>query len=371
MDADKARRALDGAMTITETHLGDFTGGFPPPASKNGIYPKGENTEWTAGFYTGLMWMFWEHSMRPIFRETAERHLVSFRDRLDRRVGVDNHDMGFVFGLSCAAAYKLTGSVFAKETALLAADNLKSRFHEKGQFLQAWGKMGDPSEYRLIIDCLLNLPLLYWAAEVTGDNSYRVTAERHLETARNTVIREDFSTHHTFYFDPETGAPLRGATKQGYSDTSTWSRGQAWGICGLALNYKYTKDPSIPPQWAGVTEYFLRHLPGDLAAYWDFHFREGDEPRDSSASAITVCGILEGYRQGLCGKETIEMAYKILESLIDSYAARAEEAGNGLLKHSTYGRLLGAGIDEFTLWGDYFYTEALMRIVYPDWAAYW
>ncbi|MDR1664597.1 MAG: glycoside hydrolase family 88 protein [Clostridiales bacterium] len=369
MDIDKAKAALKTAAEITEKNRHAFEGGFPAPASEKGVYPKIENDDWTAGFYTGLMWMFYEHTGRDLFRETAEGHLISFRDRLDRRVAVDHHDMGFIYGLSCEAAYKLTGNHLAKETALLAADNLKGRFQEKGNFFQAWGQIGDRSEYRLIIDCLLNLPLLYWAAEVTGDPSYRELAEKHFSTTRGTVIRENFSTCHTYYFDPQTGAPLRGATKQGYSDTSTWSRGQAWAVYGLMLNYIYLKDLSVIPQWKGVTDYFIAHLPGDFAAYWDFHFHDGPEPRDSSASAIAVCGILEAYRQGVCGKEYLEKAYAILESLIDNYAAKAEEGG--ILKHSTYGRLLGEGIDEFTLWGDYFYTEALMRIVYPEWKTYW
>lgn len=371
MNREKAIEALETAMHITEKNWKKFDGGFPAPASVHNHYPRIENNDWTAGFYTGMLWMFYEHTRRDFFRELAETHLHSFRDRLDRRVVVDHHDMGFIYGLSCVAAYKLTQNEAAKETALLAADNLKSRFRPKGQFIQAWGLLTDPTEYRLIIDCLLNLPLLYWASEETGDASYRRCAEKHLATARNTVIRSDFSTYHTYYFNRETGQPSHGVTKQGYSDTSTWSRGQAWAVYGLMLNYVYQKDPSILPQWRGVTDFFLEHLPKDLVPYWDFHFQDGLEPRDSSASAITVCGILEAHRQGVCGKEYLDKATDILDSLVDNYAVKADEDGDGILKHSTYGRLLGEGIDECTLWGDYFYTEALMRIAHPEWKMYW
>ena len=369
MTIEKAKKALDIAMEITRAHYGEFEGGFPSPASQNNRYPKIGNIDWTAGFYTGLLWMFYEHSKEALYRELAEAHLVSYKDRLDKRVVVDHHDMGFIFGLGCVPAYKLTGSELAKETALLAADNLLGRFKEKGGFFQAWGELSDINEYRLIIDCLLNLPLLYWASAETGNPLYRERALKHLKTSMSTVIRGDFSTYHTYYFDPETGAPLKGATKQGYSDASTWSRGQAWAVYGLILNHMYTGDASILPQWEGVTAYFCDHLPKDLAAYWDFHYREGTEPRDSSASAIAACGMLEANRQGLRGYENA--AYRIMDSLIDNYSSGASEGGNGILKHSTYGRLLGEGVDEFTLWGDYFYTEALMRIVYPGWKAYW
>lgn len=371
MEKRKAKEAFARAMGITEAHLEEFEDGFPAPASVHNHYEKIGNTDWTAGFYTGLLWLFYEESKNPVFREAAQRHLQSFRERIEKRIWVDHHDMGFIFSLSCVAAYKLTGNEEAKKTALLAADNLKSRFQEKGQFIQAWGEMGDPEEYRLIIDCLLNLPLLYWAGEVTGDAGYSDIAVKHLETAVAVLIREDFSTYHTYYFDRETGKPAYGATKQGYSDESAWARGQAWGIYGIALNYPHKRTEKMAAAWKGVTDYFLDHLPEDLAAYWDLYFMEGEEPRDSSASAIAVCGIYEAYRQGLCDETYVKKADRILESLAKNYGAGETEEGNGLLKHSTYGRLLGEGIDEYCLWGDYFYVEALMRCLHPDWKMYW
>ncbi len=305
------------------------------------------------------------------YNDVYEKQIKSFRYRIDHRVVVDHHDMGFIYSLSCVAAYKLTGDEFAKETALLAADNLKARFREKGQFIQAWGELDTKENYRLIIDCLLNLPILYWATEVTGDGSYRECALKHLETTRKVIFRPDYSTYHTYYFDLETGKPAYGATKQGYSDESTWSRGQSWGVYGLMLNYMYEKADGIPEEWKKVTDYFLAHLPQDKAAYWDFYFMDGPEPRDSSASAIAVCGILEAYKQGVCDEDYLEKAYEILESLAENYAAPENDEVNGILLHSTYGRLLGDGIDECCLWGDYFYMEALMRVIKPEWKPYW
>lgn len=371
MNKEKAEMAFRNAMEITKRHQNEFLNGFPAPASNKNWYPVIENNDWTAGFYTGLMWIFYEAVGERKFRETAEAQVKSFRRRLEERVVVDHHDMGFIYSPSCVAAWRLTGDISARETALMAADNLKARFHEKGNFIQAWGLLGDAAEYRLIIDCLLNLPLLYWASEETKDRSYEETALKHLETARKVLVRSDFSTYHTYYFNPDTGEPTYGATKQGYSNESAWSRGQAWGVYGLALNYPHCPGTDIMTQWRGVTDYFLSHLPQDSVAYWDLYFTSGDEPRDSSASAIAVCGILEAYRQGICEDSYKEKAEKILENLIDHYAARPEEEGNGLLKHSTYGRLLGEGIDECCLWGDYFYVEALMRFLNPAWKPYW
>lgn len=371
MEKEKVKEAFDKAMRITGAHLAEFAGGFPAPASSGNHYDRTDNYEWTPGFYMGLLWLFYEESGKEEFRRQALERIPGFRERLEKRICVDNHDMGFLYSLSCVAAYRLTGSEEAGSTALLAADNLKSRFQQKGRFIQAWGEKGDPEEYRLIIDCLLNLPLLYWAADMTGDGSYRECALAHLDTACRVLIREDASTYHTYYFDPKTGKPLYGATKQGYSDSSAWARGQAWGVYGLILSYGFTGDESLLPLWRSVTDYFLSHLPQDGAAYWDLYFTEGNEPRDSSASAIAVCGILEAFRLGVCGEEYAVRAYDILESLIENYAAGPETDGNGILLHSTYGRLLGEGVDEFCLWGDYFYVEALMRSLHPEWKMYW
>lgn len=371
MDQHRAKAAFEQAMEIVRSHAADFAGGFPAPASQQGRYPRIENNDWTAGFYTGILWLCWEYSGDPFFSDLAESQVASFRRRIEQRVMVDHHDMGFIYTPSCVAAWKLRGDEFARQTALLAADNLKARFRQKGQFIQAWGPLDAPDNYRLIIDCLLNLPLLYWASEQTGDDSYRQTALAHLHTTCQVIFRPDASTYHTYYFDPATGLPSHGATKQGYSDSSTWSRGQAWGVCGLALNYAYTQDPAIPLLWRRVTDYFLAHLPADKVPYWDFYFREGDEPRDSSAGAIAVCGIREALRQGMADACLASAADAILESLVCRYAARPDQDTNGLLLHSTYGRLLGEGVDECCLWGDYFYMEALMRTIRPDWTMYW
>lgn len=371
MDYNQAKKAFSTAQSIVKSHLNEFDGGFPGPASKNNWYRRVENVDWTAGFYTGMLWLFYEENKDEMCCQVALEQLKSFNNRIENRIQVDHHDMGFLYTPSCVAAYKLVGDEMAKKTALKAADNLVSRFREKGEFIQAWGSFINDEAYRLIIDCLLNLPLLYWAAKETGNEKYHTIAIKHLQTAAKVLIRADYSTYHTYYFNKESGEPSHGATHQGYSDNSTWSRGQAWGVYGLALNYSYCQNPVIAEKWKGVTDYFLAHLPEDLAAYWDFFFMEGREPRDSSASAIAVCGILEAYRQGICDESYKEKAELILESLIEKYAAVEEEEGNGILKHSTYSRKLGNGVDEYCLWGDYFYVEALMRILHSDWKMYW
>ncbi len=195
--------------------------------------------------------------------------------------------------LSCVSLYKLDGNERAKRAALLAADQLLTRFQEKGSFLQAWGAMDEKENYRFIIDCLMNLPLLYWASEVTGDTQYRTIALRHTDTCLKYSFREDGSTFHTFFMDCRGGGPVRGETCQGYRADSFWARGQAWAIYGLALSYRYTRDERCLSQFYKSAEFFLSRLPGDMIPYWDLIFTEGDEPRDSSSASIAACGFLE------------------------------------------------------------------------------
>ena len=287
--------------------------------------------------------------------------------------------MGFLYTHSCVAAWKLTGNELGKEAAVKAADQLISRFHEKGEFIQAWGAMNAPENYRLIIDCLLNLPLLYWASEETGDSKYRDIAEMHIHTALANVIREDGSTWHTLFFNMETGEPDHGATCQGYRDGSAWARGQAWGVYGTALGYRYTKEEKYIDAFRTVTEYFLSHLPEDLVPYWDFEFTDGsDQPRDSSAAVIAACGMLEmaKYLPEEDAAFYSRKASEIMKSIYDNYAVKDHESSNGLVLHSTYSNhspyntCNHCGVDECNSWGDYFYMEALTRLA-KDWEQYW
>ncbi len=359
--------------------LPEFTDKFQQAYSENNFYPPVENTDWTTGFWTGEIWLAWEHSRDPRLKQAGEVQVHDFLERINKKIVVDHHDMGFLYSPSCVAAYKLTGSKEGREAALKAADQLISRYHPVGEFIQAWGPMNAPENYRLIIDCLLNLPLLYWASDETGDDKYREIAEKHIHTAVANVIREDYSTWHTFFFNMETGEPDHGATCQGYRDGSAWARGQAWGVYGLALAYKYTGRKDYIELFRHVTEYFLTHLPKDLVPYWDLEFTNGDDqPRDSSSASIAVCGMLEmsKYLEAEEAEHYRQIAARIMKSLYDNYAVKDMETSNGLVLHSTYSNRSPyntcnhCGVDECNAWGDYFYMEALTRMS-GEWALYW
>lgn len=374
---------MDGLSTASKQILGvlpEFTDCFQKAYSEDGFYQATENRDWTTGFWTGEIWLAYEFTKDERLKAAGDIQMKDFLNRIDNRIDVETHDLGFLYSPSCVAGYKLTGSPAGKEAALKAANELITRFHEKGEFIQAWGPLGAPDNYRLIIDCLLNLPLLYWATDETGDEKYREIAEKHIHTALANVIREDFSTWHTFFFNMETGEPDHGATCQGYRDGSAWARGQAWGIYGTAIGYKYTKRREYIDIFKGVTDYYLRHLPEDLVPFWDLEFGDGDDdqPRDSSSASIAACGMLEmaKYMEPEDAAYYTGIAKKFMKSVKDHYAVTDFETSNGLVLHSTYSNhspyntCNHYGVDECNIWGDYFYMEALTRL-HKDWCVYW
>lgn len=375
----KCLEAMDFAVKQVKDNLKEFTDSFKKAYSEDGFYHPTPNVNWTTGFWTGQIWLAYEWSKAEELKTAGQIQAKSFFDRIDRKVEVDHHDMGFLYTPSCVAAYKLVGDETAKEAAIKAADQLISRFQPVGEFIQAWGPMNQRENYRFIIDCLLNLPLLYWATEETGDQKYRGIAEKHIHTAIANVIREDYSTWHTFFMNMETGEPDHGATCQGYKDGSAWARGQAWGIYGCALAYRYTKRPEYIEDFKHVTGYFLDHLPSDLVPYWDLEFGEGsEEPRDSSSASIAACGMLEmaKYMDESDAACYVSIAKKIMDSVVEHYAVKDLQESNGMVLHSTYSKkspyntCTPEGVDECNIWGDYFYMEALTRLS-KDWNPYW
>lgn len=377
--AELSAATIDDAIAIAleriARNIDRFGDRFPGPSSIRGRYPAIENVEWTSGFWTGLLWTAYHLSGNPVFRAAAERHLPSYADRVIHRKGTDTHDLGFLYSLSCVAANRLTGSGAARESAILAADLLLDRFLPTAGIIQAWGDLKDPAQAgRMIIDCNLNLPLLYWASAETGRSEYRRAADSHIRQAAKYLVRPDASSFHTFFMDPVSGEPRDGKTHQGYSDTSCWSRGQAWGIAGFPLVYRHLRDPVLIETAAQLANYFLNRLPDDFVCCWDLVFTDPSTPRDSSAAAIAVCGLLELAKhlpESDVDRPTYAAAAKaIATSLIAGYACKSDDPCDGLLLHGVYHMPNHFGVDECCIWGDYFYLEALARLR-SDWETFW
>ena len=371
----EVKNAIDLVIKQIDANMEYFKEKFPSSATKNNQYGIIENIEWTDGFWTGLLWLAYEYTGDEKYRELADKNVASFKNRVEKDIELDHHDLGFLYSLATVSGYKLTGSEDAREASIKAANKLISRYQEKGEFIQAWGELGSKDHYRFIIDCLLNIPLLYWASDETGDAKYRNIANKHFVTSCNNVIRDDASAFHTFYMDNETGKPLRGVTRQGYSDDAAWARGQAGGVYGIPLNYRYTRNESCFNLYEGMTNYFLNRLPKDNVCYWDLIFNDGyDHSKDSSAAAIAVCGMHEMNKylpEVDENKEVYKYAmHNILRSLIENYMNPEIEPGKPVLLHGVYSWHSGKGVDEGNIWGDYFFLEALIRF-YKDWNLYW
>ncbi|MDR1209562.1 MAG: glycoside hydrolase family 88 protein [Clostridiales bacterium] len=367
--AAEAETRLAAACGQVIRNLPEFTFRAQNYYSAGGRYPSralGDYTDndWAHGFFPGQVWLAYQRSGNETLKYAGLIHAEHFLQRVESGQGMDNHDLGFLYTPSCVAAYKLTGSKRARRAAILAADRLMERFQPVGGFFQAWGAMGAADDYRYIIDCLLNLPLLYWASAETGDPRYAERAAIHTETCADNSFRADGSTYHTVFMDPETGGFVRGRTCQGYADDSFWARGQSWAVYGFALAYRALKKPKYLERFRAAAEFFVSKLPEDLVPYWDMVFTDGDEPRDSSADAIAACGLLEASS---FAPECASIARKILKSLADRCAAPSTDGG-GLLLHGTYSKrspfntCAPEGVDECLTWGDYFYFEALSRM---------
>ncbi len=370
MTKDVLEKALKDALVKIDKLWEDVHGNFPTHNSTDNVYGEVGNPPeggggWNQGFWTGILWLAYEATGNEKYRERALSHIPSFYERIDKKLGVNHHDMGFLYVPSCVAAYKLCGNEQAKEAAIKAADHLLTRYIEAGGYIQAWGDVGGIQK-RLIIDCMNNIPLLYWAAEVTGDRAYYDKALRHAEVTLKHIIREDGSTYHTFFFHAD-GTPDKGVTAQGASDDSAWARGQAWIVSGLPLTYKYVRDDNMIAIFEKVANYFINHLPEDYVPYWDLSFKDSDnEEKDSSAAAIAVCGFLEMLPH--IKNDQLKAVYegvvdKMMYSLYQNYSTKDSPESNGLLLHAVYNRPENFGVDECNIWGCYYYMEALVRML--------
>lgn len=366
--------AMHYVKSKVNENLPKYSTVFPTSSSENLIYGEMGNKDWTEGFWTGILWLLYEDTNEEKYLSALETLLRTFQERLDQNIGLNTHDIGFLYSLSTLAGYKITGNEKALELSVRAADRLMERYSAKAQIIQAWGNLEDPKEKgRMIIDCLMNLSLLYNISEITGEKKYKEAAEHHAKQAQKYLVREDYSTYHTYYMNVDTGEPIKGVTAQGYSDNSAWARGQAWGVYGFALSYAHTGDKTFLETASRIADYYLERLPEDFVPYWDLYFQEGDEYRDSSSAGILACGLLELSKHLPVSdprkKEYEETAVQIVKSLFENYTTE-KDLSNGIIKHGVYAIPFHVGVDECCIWGDYFYVEALMRLR-NVWNMYW
>lgn len=370
-------KAKEHIIEIINKNIRNWVNLFPDASSICGQYPRVNNFlvegGWTAGFWTGILWDAYSLTKNTHYKKMAEYHLSSFRHRLRENILVDHHDIGFLFIPSAIREYSLFPNQRCKETIILAADVLMKRFKKNGGYIQAWGSMSDKNSSRIIIDCNLNVPLLFKASELTNDIKYKNAALMHLENAVNNLIREDGSTYHTFFFDYDSGKPLYGKTHQGFNDDSCWARGQAWAVYGFALAYKQTMDEKYLFAYKQTTNYFIEHLPENKIPFWDLIFKENsNEERDTSAAAIFLNGIME-MSDLITDKEQKkyeDICSIMFNSIVDTYLTDPK-IDEGFIKESVYNKPSGNGVNECTIWGDFFFLQFIARNIDKNWRNIW
>ncbi|HZG13844.1 MAG TPA: glycoside hydrolase family 88 protein [Candidatus Bathyarchaeia archaeon] len=336
-----------------------------PHASVDGKYVLEAPHWWTAGFWPGLLWLLYRETKNDAWKQLAEVCEEKLDAVLQDFYRLD-HDMGFMWTLTSVARYKLLGKDDSRRRALLAANLLMGRFNVNGSFIRAWNPWteGEDNSGIAIIDSLMNMPLLFWASEETGDPRFKAVAQHHAETILHHFIRSDGSVHHIVRFDPVNGEKIEALGGQGYSPDSGWARGTAWAIYGLALCYRYTGAAKYLEASQRVAHFFLSHLPDDYIPHWDFLLPSGiDSPKDTSAGAIAACGLLLLAEHVTSNRSSVyqRAAEKLLDALYQ-HCSDWDGVEEGLILHGTSHFPEGKYTNNPLIYGDYFFVEGLARL---------
>jgi len=338
-----------------------------PELTENGRWRTVENGGWVGGHWVGLLWLAFAQTHDPDLEQAARAWAARLAPR---QFDPNTHDLGFLFELSHVLGYALTGDESLKAPALQAAETLSRRFNPRGNFFQAWGPLdGTPEQRgRAIIDTMMNLDLLFWASQQSGDPKFAQMAEAHARTVLKYQLRPDFSTSHVIDFNPESGEFLKQDTHQGLSAASCWSRGQAWAVYGLGYCYRATGDPVFLETARQLAAYALERLPADLVPFWDYDSPAiPNDVRDSSAAAVLAAGLVNLSKLEAGSGESARWrarAEEILQGLWQNYSSRAT-AEPSILMHGTRSKPHNL-MDHGLIYGDYYFVEALANLERND-----
>lgn len=357
-----------------ESEIGDYYENYPNIDFVTNRWP------WLTSMITGMAPLLYQTVGDRSALKWAYRFKKEYHDKVFATYSQTMHDIGFLYLPYSVHLYQLTGDTDHRDTALRAADELAKRFNPKGRFIEAWEDMNlENRECRMIVDSSMNVSLLYWAWQETGHYFYRDIADCHLDSIIKTLVREDFSVAHAWFFDPKSGVPTKEANSCGYADGSHWARGTAWLVYGLAMAYSYTKDSRYLEVGVKVGEKYLASLEDSPVPVWDFRLPE-DQPAkmcgnvkgkeaawdesnpknkiynvDTSAAAIMSCGFL--LLTKFCeNKSFSQYVDDALTCLSEHYLDTSAEIV-GMLRRSN-------GRDLFTSYGDYYYMLALAMRLY-------
>lgn len=358
---------------------------FFPIYTVNGKWHHGGElwTDWTGGFLAGMMWQFHlreraEQRKRGLSNEALDTS--GWRKRAEhyskllehRQFDRDVHDLGFIFLSTYLPWYEITGEKHLHDVLIQAGRTLAMRFMERGQYLRSF-----VAPESLFIDIMMNVPIIFYAANETGDRELARIATAHCLTTRDNIVRGDGSTAHEGLFDLATGKFLKQTTHQGLRDDSAWARGLAWSLYGYGKCYALTGNPEFLEVAEKNAEFWIKRLPADHIPLWDFDADPEAPPpygsqKESSAAAIAASGLLDLAR--LTADDNLAEQYEAtalatLDTLCQStYLANTTPGWEGILKHGVYHTTKNLGVDESVMWGEYFFVEALTKVACSNFA---
>lgn len=320
---------------------------------------------WTSGFWPGILWYIYQYTGDSDWRVAADSFSMALKpDAYSRSF---DHDLGFMLYNSLGNGYRLTKDSTYKTILLAAADSLATLFNPRVGTILSWPsmvkKMGWP--HNTIIDNMMNLELLFWAAKNGGGHRLYHIAVTHAETTMAHQFRPDYSNYHVVVYDTVTGKVIKRVTHQGYSDSSMWARGQAWAIYGFTMVYRETRDPKFLNFAEHVAGIYLKRLPTDMVPYWDFDApHTAGEPRDASAAAIAASGLLE-LSTYVKNADSADLYYKDAVAMLKTLSSaryQSRDQNNAFLMHSTGSKPDNSEVDVPIIYADYYYLEALLRL---------
>lgn len=335
--------------------------GFPRSMEPDGSIRKVKSADWTSGFYPGSLLYLYRLTKEEAYLEAARKWLplIAQEQTNDR-----THDMGFKIYGSIGHANEIAQNEALQEIIVTSAETLSTRFNKNTGCIKSWDFGGDRWQYPVIIDNMMNLELLFEASRISRVQSFYDMAVSHATKTMENHFREDHSSYHVLDYDTQTGEVLQRLTHQGFANESVWSRGQAWGLYGFTMVYRYTEDARFLDKAVEIAD-FITHqsnMPQDKVPYWDM--KDPDVPksiRDASAAAITASALfeLESFKTG---KGYSDYASGILESLnSDAYLLAPDVKGPFILDHSTGNYPADDELDVPINYADYYFLEALYR----------
>lgn len=333
----------------------------PRTINKDGSLRMVVAKDWCSGFFPGVLWMMYQSTHEVYWKTQADKFTMPLQILSDYQ---GTHDLGFMVHNSFGQAWKATNDKKYLDVELQAVKALASRFDSTVGCIRSWDHHKERWTFPVIIDNMMNLEFLFWATQQTGDSTYYRMAVSHAQKTMRNHYRPDYSSYHVVDYNPADGTVRGKCTFQGYADESVWSRGQAWGLYGFTMCYRYTHDKAFLQQAEHIASFIFAqpNMPADLIPYWDMKDPQiPNSPRDVSAAAVTASALYElaGYSNQRA--QYIKWADTIMDNLDRHYRAKTGSNNGFILLHSTGNYPLHDEIDKPIIYADYYYIEALIR----------